>query len=316
MTVRSKVYATRAARRSSARFHQLKRDAEHARMEDINRIRGGHVTAHQVQRENSPFTQEEMRTFKIPPHDRHNYPVTTAHDFKDFLMVTDKNGDPAIIVGGHSVSLWAMYYLDEEPELRKLAPFTSKDMDFVGDRTTALQLSWMVGEPAEKAPSNENTPVIYRIKLLFADRKRKNSTLEVLSHWAGVSNKELYDNAMIIQSAALGVRARLPSPLICLKAKASNLVRLKQEKRNDLRQVKVLIICCRAHLRNVIRQAETGQITEGAALDCFNLLQTWAQGSYARRAAAKYRLNWREAFPLRELERTYVPSLLKFFRSF
>lgn len=298
-----------------ARFRELQRDEEHGRVNDFRRIRRGEATAEEVQRENSPFTQEEMRTFRFHTQDNHKYPITTPFDFKDFLTVTDRNGDPAIIVGGHAVSLWAMYYLDEEPELKKMAPFTSKDMDFVGDRTTALQLSWMVHEPAEEAPSTERTPVIYRIKLLFPDPARRNSTLEVLSHWVGVRNEELRRDAMIIQSNQLGVRARLPSPFVCLKAKASTLVRLNQEKRQDLRQVRILIPCCRAHLRNVIRQAENGQITEGAALDCFDAFFAWTHSRTAQRSAAKHRLNWRRALPGRELERTCVPSLINFFRA-
>jgi hypothetical protein len=304
-----------AHRSLRSRFRQLQREEENGRVRDICRIRRGEATPDQVQRENSPFTQEEMRTFRFHTQDAHNYPITTPHDFKDFLAVTDRNGDPAIIVGGHAVSLWAMYYLDEEPDLKKMAPFTSKDMDFVGDRTTAMQLSWMVREPAEPAPSREHTPVTYRIKLLFPDLSRRNSTLEVLSHWVGVSNEELRRNAMIIQSAQLGVRARLPSPFICLKAKASALMRLKQDKRQDLRQVRILILCCRAHLRHVIRQAENGQITEGAALECFETVFDWTRCRTAQHAAAKNRLNWRGTFPMRELERTCVPSLISFFRA-
>jgi hypothetical protein len=245
---------------------------------------------------------------------RTSYPVTTAHDFKDFLTVTDRNGEPAIVVGGHAVSLWALHYQDKEPAIRKLAPFTSKDMDFVGDRTTALKLARMVNEPAERAPKSESTPVLYRIKRLFPDRNRQNSTLEVLSHLAGVSRKELRNGTMFIESRELGTKARLPNPITCLKAKVNNLIRLTQEKRQDLKQAKVLVLCCRAYLREIVEQAEAGRLTEGAAAaPCEELLQ-WSRGRTAHRARIEHRLRFRSAFPVRELRRTDVPSLRRFFR--
>ena len=313
--------APNAGRKALSQFEKLERLEEQTRVEDQERLRRGEATPEELQQENNPFTEAEMRTFKtssqpcLPTQDEHAYPITTAHDFKDFVRVTDRRGEPAIVVGGHAVSIWAMYFQDEESELAKMGPFTSKDMDFVGDRTTALQLSWMVNEPAERAPKHENTPVLYRIKLLFADPARKNSTLEVLSYLPGVSNRELRSNSVIIQSQELGVRVRLPSPITCLKAKADNLVRLKQEKRRDLPQVHILMLCCRAFLRHFIKLAESGQITEGMVLAQFESFWKWTQSRTAKIAATRHRLNWREAFPRVPLERTSVPSLQSFFRA-
>src|SRR5689334_16663100 len=74
----------------------------------------------------------------------HPYPVTIARDFKEFLEVPTSKGERAIVVGGHAANLWAMHYLHKEPELLKHAPFTSKDLDFVGDSKTAITLARMV----------------------------------------------------------------------------------------------------------------------------------------------------------------------------
>jgi hypothetical protein len=244
------------------------------------------------------------------------YPVTTAQDFKEFVSVTDRKGDQAIVIGGHAVSLWGLYYLHSEPELRKLAPFTSKDMDFLGDRAIALSFARMVNEPAERAPKTERTPVIYRIKRLFPNTERQNSTLEVLSHLPGVSNREIKETAMLIYSEALETRVRLPNPITCLKAKAHNLVRINQEKRQDHRQVKIMILCCRAFLRDVIEQAESGKITEGAARAPFEALLKWSKSVTAHKAASIHALRWSDAFPLTELQRSFVPSLQQFLRKY
>jgi len=238
------------------------------------------------------------------------YPVTLAHDFKEFLEVPMGQGEPAIVVGGHAANLWAMHYLSKEPELLAYAPFTSKDLDFVGDSTTAVTLARMVNEPAERAPANEPTPVIYRIKRLFPDEPdRQNSTLEVLDHLAGVSNKELRESSIILFSESLGARVRLPSPIVCLKGQTRNLVRIPQDKRQDLKKVKILILCCRAFMRDQLELAEEGKITEGCVAATFARLESWICTRTAQMAASRHNLDFRESFPVWELEKTFIPSL-------
>jgi hypothetical protein len=243
------------------------------------------------------------------------YPVTIAHDFKEFLSVQNGKGEPAIVVGGHAVSLWALHYADKEPTILNYAPYTSKDMDFVGDRTTAFTLAKMVNQPAEKAPRNEPTPVTYRIKRLFPDQTRQNSTLEVLDHLAGVTNSELRETALTIYSKELDSRVRLPSPITCLKSATRNLMRLQQEKRDDLKKVRILILCCRAYLREQVRLAEAGKITEGMVAGPFEMLLRWIRKRTAQKAAADHKIDWLEALPLGDLENTFIPRLRQLLRN-
>lgn len=242
------------------------------------------------------------------------YPVTIAHDFKEFLSVQNGKGEPAIVVGGHAASLWALHYAQQEPAILHYAPYTSKDMDFVGDRTTALTLAKMVNQPAEKAPRNEPTPVIYRIKRLFPDQTRQNSTLEVLDHLAGVTNHELRETAMTIYSRELDMRVRIPSPVTCLRSATRNLVRLQQERRDDLKKVRILILCCRAYLREQLKLAEAGKISEGQVAGPFETLWRWTHKRTAQRAAADHKIDWKEAFPLGEMDNTFIPRVCQLFR--
>jgi hypothetical protein len=237
------------------------------------------------------------------------YPVTIAHDFREFLSVQNGKGEPAIVVGGHAASLWALHYAQKEPAILNYAPYTSKDMDFVGDRTTAFTLAKMVNQPAEKAPRNEPTPVTYRIKRLFPDQTRQNSTLEVLDHLAGVTNHELHETAMTIYSKELDMRVRLPSPVTCLRSATRNLVRLQQEKRDDLKKVRILILCCRAYLKELLQSAEAGKITEGMVAGPFETLCRWISKRTAQKAAGDHKIDWLEAFPLGEMENTFIPRI-------
>ena len=240
----------------------------------------------------------------------HPYPVTIARDFKEFYEVPTRKGEPAIVVGGHAANLWALHYLRKEPELLRYAPFTSKDLDLVGDSTTAITLARMVNEPAERTSTNEPTPVIYRIKRMFPDQPdRQNSTLEVLDHLAGVPNKELKDNTVIIYSKEPGTRVRLPTPIVCLKGQTRNLVRLAQEKRQVLKKVRILILCSRAYLREQLRLAEEGKMTSGNVAETFAKLESWVCSRTPQIAAARHDLSWSDAFPVKELRKTFIPGL-------
>jgi hypothetical protein len=240
----------------------------------------------------------------------HAYPVTIARDFKEFLEVPTSKGEPAIVVGGHAANLWALHYLRKEPELLQYAPFTSKDLDFVGDSKTAVTLARMVNEPAERAPRNEPTPVIYRIKRLFPNEPdRQNSTLEVLDHLAGVSNKELRESTVIVYSKEIDARVRLPSPIVCLKGQTRNLVRIAQHKRQDLKKVQILILCCRAFLRDQLMLAEHGKLTGGCVAGSFSNLESWVCTQTAQIAASRHGLDWSQAFPVKELKKTFIPTL-------
>ncbi|MCP5544208.1 MAG: hypothetical protein H7A49_09915 [Akkermansiaceae bacterium] len=59
-------------------------------------------------------------------------PETHVAGFAEILSPSD-GSEPPVIVGGHSVNLWAMYFLSGgADELADYQPFTSKDLDVTG----------------------------------------------------------------------------------------------------------------------------------------------------------------------------------------
>lgn len=59
-------------------------------------------------------------------------PETRVADFAEILSPSD-GSEPPVIVGGHAVNLWAMYFLSGGvDELADYQPFTSKDLDGMG----------------------------------------------------------------------------------------------------------------------------------------------------------------------------------------
>lgn len=48
-----------------------------------------------------------------------------------YLLTETVGDEQAVLVGGQAVNLWALVFLNDEPELKKCRPFTSKDCDVV-----------------------------------------------------------------------------------------------------------------------------------------------------------------------------------------
>jgi hypothetical protein len=72
--------------------------------------------------------------------------------FSEVFKIRDASGLPYILIGGQAVNYWAERYLDIEPQLKPLQPFTSEDIDFKGGsddvRRIATQLDLHPGFPA------------------------------------------------------------------------------------------------------------------------------------------------------------------------
>ena len=63
------------------------------------------------------------------------------HQFSEVLQVRNAERQPYLLIGGQAVNYWAERYLAAEPELTKLQPFTSEDIDFKGSREDVQRIA-------------------------------------------------------------------------------------------------------------------------------------------------------------------------------
>jgi len=61
--------------------------------------------------------------------------------FSEIFKIRNAAGQPYILIGGQAVNYWAEHYLAAEPELRKLQPFTSEDIDFKGSHEDVQRIA-------------------------------------------------------------------------------------------------------------------------------------------------------------------------------
>ena len=79
----------------------------------------------------------------------------SLRQFSAVFGIRNSAGRPYVLIGGQAVNCWAERYLATTPELEKVQPFTSEDIDFKGGRddvnAIADQLALHPGYPPNLA---------------------------------------------------------------------------------------------------------------------------------------------------------------------
>lgn len=70
---------------------------------------------------------------------------TELRQYLALLRQRDDAGQPFIIVGGHAANFWAEFYSEREPKLKASLPFTSKDLDIIGNEKDAKRVADAIG---------------------------------------------------------------------------------------------------------------------------------------------------------------------------
>ena len=67
--------------------------------------------------------------------------------FSAVFKIRDADGQPYVFIGGQAVNYWGEHYLSAEPQLAKLQPFTSEDIDFNGDHADVERIARQMPMP-------------------------------------------------------------------------------------------------------------------------------------------------------------------------
>lgn len=65
----------------------------------------------------------------------------SLQQFSEILKIRDEKGEPNLLIGGQAVNYWAERYASADPQLEKLRPFTSQDIDFKGTRADVERIA-------------------------------------------------------------------------------------------------------------------------------------------------------------------------------
>ena len=164
----------------------------------------------------------------------------------------------AFVVGGQALNLWAEYYSAHAAELLEFRPYTSKDIDYFGQRGVAEKLAKGLGGTIEVPPPNDTT---FQTAIVHATISGIEIDIDFLSHVKGVQRG--LENGVVDliipyehegDEAELAVR--LMHPLHCLQSRVANVADLGRKDDTSRRQLAAAPIVVREFIGEALVDGE------------------------------------------------------------
>ena len=230
----------------------------------------------------------------------------SLQQFSEVLKIRDAAGQPYLLIGGQAVNYWAEHYLPADPQLEKLKPFTSEDIDFKGGsddvQHIARQLELTPGYPSKV----QMTALAGIIPFQIGDLK---SNIEIVRRIPGVSGSV---DALAIQAEWNGKSIRVLDPISLLACKLELVASVPQQKRQDVAHLKILVPCVRAFLNEFLQRVERGEIPARHWLGAAKQVLKLTTDHRARKIANQHQINWREILPLNAIAKSQDEKIRRF----
>jgi hypothetical protein len=221
-------------------------------------------------------------------------PETSIAEFAEIVAPKDGSEAP-VVVGGHAVNLWSEYYLSKGVgKLATYMPFTSKDLDLVGSAGLLDRL--YDSHKGTLSRSEPRSPVIGRL-----DLERKSGGLlriEVLHMVNGLSTQDL---SRTMELRLAGMAARVLLPHLILKAKIRNSVSIPQEGRNDVKHVRMILLCVHAFIGEFAGYVGEGSLSERALINLLEETLEIVTSEHALRSAGLWSFDFPALWPMEAL---------------
>lgn len=168
------------------------------------------------------------------------------------LLERIENIDSVTIVGGQAVNFWATRYMAVNEEILKYQPFTSRDLDFSGDRNAvkACAKAWK-GE-CFLPDMSESTPNSGKV---VAKINEKSIEVDFLEYTPPVTSSEIkkFRAAFSEEIGGRYVRFHVMHPLHCLRTRLWNVYGpLKRKNRLSMNQVRISICVLHSFIEDIV----------------------------------------------------------------
>jgi hypothetical protein len=216
--------------------------------------------------------------------------------YEQVFALRDAVGKPYVLIGGQAVNYWAEKFLAEEPELRQWLPFTSKDIDFHGNREDVARVANVLGLPAHFPNRRMGTALAGRIPFkidgIAAD-------IEFVRMVPGVAQNKIESWAITATRGPKEIRVLDPISLLIVKTNLA--ITLDQKERRDAEHLRILILCTRAFLRETLTGVEADTLPARGWLGAVERVLKLAESSVGKKASRKLDVDWRMALPEKEI---------------
>lgn len=147
------------------------------------------------------------------------------------------------LVGGQAINFWAEAYLTNDPILQDLAPFTSKDIDFLGSRPLVVQIAKYLGVEPTLPDTFDNSGQSGVIVIEDSRAPDGKILIDFLPGLYGFNNHKQKQTDFDADKIRLKVEIPLPSgrfyplsvihPIICLESRVHNIFGFPKYQQNE-----------------------------------------------------------------------------------
>lgn len=170
-------------------------------------------------------------------------------ELKEIFVKIQEETD-LVLVGGQAVNFWATLYRNSELKLEQYLPFSSEDIDFFGGRLEAIICHKILGGELKLNKDFNPSPNSGVIVTNFQNKKLR---IDFLSSVFGLNDTEISESAIVFvgQEELGGIKLKVLNPILCLEGKLKSLVGLPQQGRQDLKHLKISVLCAKEFIKNI-----------------------------------------------------------------
>jgi hypothetical protein len=195
----------------------------------------------------------------------------------------------AILIGGQAVNLWSERYQREAEPWQSLRPFTSVDVDLLGNQADARACAEGTGGDLELPDDPSHTPNTAKIHC-----PEPAIDIDVLHTVNGLNTAEAAQTAVSLKHSDLPLRVL--HPVLCLESKTVSLITLDQsvEGRQDEKHLRLSIANCAEFLGELTRQGRDPE----TLLRWAERLRAHASSQAGLDVQRRYHLDFQQAIPM------------------
>jgi len=216
----------------------------------------------------------------------------SLEQFGNVLRVLNPAGRPYVIIGGQAVNYWATRYLAHEPTIAIWQPFTSKDIDFQGNRGDVLRMASQLRRPVVFPHKKMMTAFAGGVDWTIGESAVR---VEFIRCVPGTTTAEV--EKLAIEHEFLGQTIRVIDPVSLLACKLDLALTVDQTNRRDEDHFRILLLCTRAFLRESLQSVEKAELPARGWLGATERLLKIAEARIGSRATLKLGIQWPTVLP-------------------
>lgn len=239
-----------------------------------------------------------------------NSPATKFElgQFHSLFTTIAQSNDSFVLIGGQAVNYWAERYLPVEPELKKHAPFTSSDIDFLGTREEVARLGELIG----RRPAYPSWHALTMLAGIIPCKLAQGETsIEVVRAVPRSTAEEVRGTS--IKAEHGGFRLEVINPIALLRSKADLARTVDQTNRQDVHHLRIMLLCVRAFLREVLAKVQSGELSPREWLNLVKDLLAFTESDLGQNVARQYGIDWTAVLPKLREQQTVSPSIRTFY---